>query len=197
MEPSVEIYQPARLYGRMGWAAVAGSLVCALCGLRAPLALIPAFLCVLTGAALFWLAARPPIRLEERQFSIGERAIAWREVREINSSRFVSPLILKIKLTNSRQKLLVYPGEPERINRLMIQLRKNSHLATFDGVAHRDYWTWSSLINRSNENATLEHPVRMLSAEEEEEIERLYQKLKTVGRLDSRGTDSSQSSDED
>jgi hypothetical protein len=36
----------------------------------------------------------------------------------------------------------------------------------------------------------------MLSAEEEDEIERLYQKLKTVGRLDSRG-DSSNASDED
>ncbi len=197
MEPSVEIYQPSRLYGRMGWAAVAGSLICVLCGLRAPLALIPAFLCVATAAALFWLAARPAIRLDETQFSIGERAIAWREVREINSSRFVSPLILKVKLTNSRQKVLVYPGEPESINKLMIQLRKNSHLATFDGVAHRDYWMWSSLINRSSENPTVEQPVRMLSAEEEEEIERLYQKLKSVGRLDSRGTDSSNTSHED
>jgi hypothetical protein len=150
-----------------------------------------------TAVALFWLAARPPIRLEETQFSIGERTIAWREVREINSSRFVSPLILSMKLTNSRHKLLIYPGEPERINSLLIQLRKKSHLATFDGVAHRDYWTWSSLINRSNENPAIEHPVRMLSTEEEEEIERLYQKLKTVGRLDSRGTDSSNTSPED
>jgi dsDNA-specific endonuclease/ATPase MutS2 len=197
MEPGVEIYQPSRLYGRMGWAAVAGSAVCVLCGLRAPLALIPASLCIATAVALFWLAARPPIRLEHSQFSIGERAIAWREVREINSSRFVSPLILNLKLTNARHKLLVYPGDPDRINSLLVQLRKNSHLATFDGVAHRDYWTWSTLINRTNEPPAVEHPVRMLSAEEEEEIERLYQKLKSVGRLDSRSTDSSNTSPED
>jgi hypothetical protein len=37
----------------------------------------------------------------------------------------------------------------------------------------------------------------MLNAEDEEEIERMYQKLKTVGRLDSRSTDSSETSDED
>ena len=38
MEPSVEIYQPSRLYARIGWAALAGSLICILCGFRAPLA---------------------------------------------------------------------------------------------------------------------------------------------------------------
>ena len=112
MEPNVETYQPSRLYARIGWAALAGSLVCVFCGFRAPLAFIPGCLCVATTVVLFWLAARPPIRMGETQFNIGERAIAWREVREINSSRFVSPLILKLKLTNSRQKVLVFPGEP-------------------------------------------------------------------------------------
>jgi hypothetical protein len=197
MEPSVEIFQPSRLYARVGWAALAGSAICVLCGFRAPLAFIPGFLCAITAAALFWLAARPPVRIGETQFNIGERAIAWREVREINSSRFVSPLILRIKLTNSRRKTLIYPGEPERIARLMFQLRKNSHLATFDGVAHRDYWTWTSLAGLGGQNATLDQPVRMLSQEDEDEVERMYQKLKTVGRLDSRSTDSSKTSHED
>lgn len=197
MEPSVEIFQPSRLYARIGWAALAGSAICVLCGFRAPLAFIPGFLCAITAAALFWLAARPTVRIGEGQFNIGERAIDWREVREINSSRFVSPLILRIKLTNSRRKTLIYPGEPERIARLMFQLRKNSHLATFDGVAHRDYWTWTSLAGLGGENPTLDQPVRMLSQEDEDEVERMYQKLKTVGRLDSRSTDPSKASHED
>lgn len=197
MEPTVEIFQPSRLYARVGWAALAGSAVCVLCGFRAPLAFIPGFLCALTAAALFWLAARPAIRVGETQFNIGERAVAWREVREVNSSRFVSPLMLSIKLTNSRRKMLIYPGEPERIARLMFQLRKNSHLATFDGVTYRDYWTWTTLAGSGAENPVLDQPVRMLSHEDEDEIERMYQKLKTVGRLDSRSTDSSKASHED
>lgn len=197
MEPTVEIFQPSRLYARVGWVALAGSAVCVLCGFRAPLAFIPGFLCAITAASLFWLAARPAVRIGETQFNIGERAIAWREVREINSSRFVSPLILKVKLTNSRQKLLIYPGDPERIARLMFQLRKNSHLASFDGVAYRDYWTWTSLAGLNGDNPALDQPVRMLSQDDEEEIERMYQKLKTVGRLDSRSTDSSKASHED
>jgi len=196
MEPSVEIYEPSRLYARVGWAALAGSAVCLLCGFRAPLAFIPGALCLLTSFALFWLASRPSIRVGETQFNIGDRAIAWQEVREINSSRFVSPLILKVKLTNSRHHSLIFPGEPERIARLMFQLRKNSLEATFDGVAHRDYWTWNNMAKLRGDGGVMDQPTRMLSQEDEEEIERLYQKLKTVGHLDSRTTDSKTSHEE-
>jgi hypothetical protein len=196
MESSVEVYQPSRLYARAGWIAVAGTAVCVLCGLRAPLAFIPGGLCAVTAAVLFWLKTRPVIRVGETQFNIGERAIAWREVREINSSRFVSPLVLFLKLTNSRRKLLIFPGEPTRIALLIAQLRKNAHLATFDGVAYRDFWTWASLTGLPGDTPVMEQPVRMLAQDEEDEIERMYQTLKTVGRLDSHA-DSSTSSHED
>lgn len=196
MEPSVEVYQPSRLYARAAWIAVAGTAVCALCGVRAPLAFIPGGLCGITALVLFWLSARPPVRVAESQFNIGDRAIAWREVREINSSRFVSPLVLSIKLTNGRRKVLIYPGEPERIAHLIAQLRKNAYLATFDGVAYRDFWTWASLQGLPGEPPVSDQPVRMLSQDEEDEIERMYQTLKTVGRLDSHA-DSSATPHED
>ena len=186
MESSAEIFVPARLYARVGWATLAASMLCILSGFRAPLAFIPAFAFAGGAAALFWLAARPPIRIGETQFNVGERAIAWREVREVNRSRFVSPLILRLKLTNSRQKILIYPGEPARVDRLLLELRRNSQLATFDGVTYRDYWTWSSLKEARGRHPHSDRPVRMFSSDDEAEIERLYQKLKTVGRLDSR-----------
>ncbi len=197
MDSSVETFLPSRLYARVGWAALAGSLVCVLCGFRAPLAFIPGLLCAITSAGLFWLAARPVIEINDEKFSIGDRAIAWREVREVNRSRFLSPLVIKLRLTNSRHRILIYPGEPDRIERLMFQLRKNSQLATFDGVAYRDYWTWLSLSGGQGDTSTLDHPVRMLSPDDEDEVERLYQKLKSVGRLDGRSTDSSDDSDKE
>ena len=184
MEPSVEVYRPSRLYARAGWIAVCGTVACVLCGLRAPLAFIPGGLCALTAGILFWLSTRPTIRVGESQFNIGERAIAWREVREINSSKFVSPLVLSLKLTNSRRKLLIFPGEPERVAHLIAQLRKSAYLATFDGVAYRDFWTWASLTGLPGDTPVMEQPVRMLAQDEEDEIERMYQTLKTVGRLD-------------
>lgn len=197
MDSSVETFLPSRLYARVGWAALAGSLVCVLCGFRAPLAFIPGVLCAMTSAGLFWLAARPAIHVSQEQFQIGDRVIAWREVREVNRSRFLSPLVIKLRLTNSRRKILIFPGEPDRIERLMFQLRKNSQLATFDGVAYRDYWTWLSLSAGQGDASTLDQPVRMLSSDDEEEVERLYQKLKSVGRLDGRASDSSEDSEND
>ncbi len=196
MEASVEIYHPSRVYARAAWIAVAGTAVCALCGLRAPFAFIPGGLCFLTALLLFWLAMRPVIRVGENQFNIGERAIAWREVREINSSRFVSPLVLRLKLTNGRRKLLVFPGDHGRIATLIAQLRKNAYLASFDGVAYRDFWTWASLTGLPGDAPVSEQPVRMLTRDEEDEIERMYQTLKTAGRLDSHA-DSSTTSHED
>ncbi len=190
MEPCVEIFQPSRLYVRAGWVALAGSLVCILCGFRAPLAFIPGSLCAATGAALFWLGARPTIYVGETQLNIGSRAIAWQELRQINSSRFISPLVLSLRLTNSRKKLLIFPGEPERIDRLLRQLKKRSYLASFDGVAYRDYCTWTSMTALHGDNGAGDQPAKMLSKEDEDEIVRMYQKLKTVGRLDSRKTES-------
>jgi len=196
MEPNVETFLPSRQYARVGWAAFAGSLVCVVCGFGAPLAFIPALLCASTAAAIFWLAARPPIRLGETQFNIGERCIAWREVREVNRSRFnsagfVSPLVLHLKLTNARYKFLIYPGEPERVERILKVLRRNSLAATFDGVPYRDFWMWNDPAGEDERPAlppAAAPPVHLFSREDEEEIERLYQKLKAVGRLDSRGS---------
>ncbi|MFL6415378.1 MAG: hypothetical protein ACJ74Y_06880 [Bryobacteraceae bacterium] len=197
MEPSVEIYQPSPAYSRLGWASLAGSAVCVICGLRAPLAFIPGALCALTSVALFWLAHRPPIRIGTTQFNIGERAIAWQEVREINNSRFLSPLILKLKLTNSRRKALIFPGEPERIAKLLDSLRRHSALATFNGIAYRDYWTWNEVKELSGDASRDETPVRMVSAQDEEEIERMFQKLRNCRDLDSHDADQSRASHED
>jgi len=199
MEPNVETFLPSRQYARVGWAALAGSLVCVMCGFGAPLAFIPALLCATTAAAIFWLAARPPIRVGETQFNVGERSIAWREVRAVNRSRFnnsgfVSPLILHLKLTNARYKFLIYPGDPDRVERLLQVLRKNSQMASFDGVPYRDFWMWNEPVGEDERPALpspAAPPVHLFSREDEDEIERLYQKLKTVGRLDSRSSNDS------
>jgi hypothetical protein len=186
MEPSAEVYAPSRLYARAGWFGLAGAAVCVICGLRAPFAFIPAFFCCVTSACLFLLAARPQIIVEESQILLGERTIAWREIREVNSTHLVSPLVLRLKLTNGRRRLLIFPGDPEKISKLLYQIRHSSTLATFDGVSYKDYWTWSSMgVLRGNHPAA-DQPVRMISQEDEEEIERLYRQLKSVGRLDSR-----------
>jgi hypothetical protein len=186
MEPTAEVYAPSRLYARAGWFGLAGAAVCVVCGLRAPFAFIPGFLCCVTSACLFLLASRPHIVVGDAQMLLGNRAIAWREIREVNTTRLVSPLVLRLKLTNNRKKLLVFPGEPERISKLLYQIRRSSTLASFDSVSYKDYWTWSSMGVLKGNHPAADQPVRMISQEDEEEIERLYKQLKSVGHLDSR-----------
>jgi hypothetical protein len=205
MEPCVETFIPSRWYTRAGWFTLAGSAALASFGFRSPILLILSTACLGAALVLLWLSSRPAIQVGETQFNIGDRAIAWREVKEVNRIRILSPLILRLKLTNSRRKLLIYPGEFSRVEQLVHLLRKNSHLATFDGVAYRDYWTWSSMTGLHGSNlqgpkqigpaqsgqkllpkSSLDQPVRMLTQEEEDEIERMYQKLKAVGSLDFR-----------
>jgi len=206
MEPCVETFLPSRWYTRAGWLTLAGAAGVASFGLRSPVFLILGGASAIFACLLLWLSSRPPIQVGETQFNIGERAIAWREVKEVNRIRLLSPLILRIKLTNSRRRTLIYPGELSRVEQLVHLLRKNSHLATFDGVAYRDYWTWSSMTGlhgakqlgpaqsaqkllpkaSTPRSSHMDQPVRMLTQEEEDEIERMYQKLKAVGSLDFR-----------
>jgi hypothetical protein len=196
MLPGVEIYQPSRFFFRAGWAALAGTAVCVLCALRAPFAYIPAILCALTAAISFWLFKRPAIRVSGSQLGIGERAIAWRELREINGI-WGSPLFLRLKLTNQRKRVLLFPGTPEQIARLSYLLRKHSYLASFDGVNYRDYWTWFSVVGSQGDHAGKETPMRMVSREDEQDVERLYQKLRTMRREDAHSSDDSTTRRED
>ena len=92
--------------------------------------------------------------------------------------------------------MLIFPGKPERIIQLITHIRNRSFLATFDGIPYRDYHVWSNLSDSEAEQLGLDHPVPMISSEEEQEIERLYQKLKSVGHLDAARNEDSKSSHE-
>lgn len=189
MEQSAEVFEPSRLCLRIGWAVLACCLLCGLAGWQYPIAFLPSGLFAIAAGSLFWMGSRPEVRVLPTQFNVGERAISWREVREINTT-LARPLVARINLTNCRHKLLVFPAASERAAQLMYQLRRHSYLATFDGVAYRDFWTWSTLHEKLRDRPVLQQPVRMLSAEDEDEVERLFQKLKTVGRLDAHVDDS-------
>jgi hypothetical protein len=196
MEPNSEIFKPWRMYSHAAWAALVGFIVSVGCGVFARLALIPAILLALTGIALFWLATRPVVLISVARFNIGRRAIAWQEICAIHQF-WASPLILRLELTNRRRKLLVYPGEPRRGAELALQLRERAFHATFDGIPFRDYQLWSRLSEKEANELGLQEPVKMVSAEEELEIERLYQTLKVSGKLDAASKDRSAGTGQD
>jgi hypothetical protein len=188
-------YQPARYYFWFGIHAVVLALASAwYAWYRAPesvaatvLALLPCALFVLTAAALFFMALRPAIEIREAHLKIGRRVIPWMDIRRVDRTGWISPLILGITLFDDSRLIVIYPGDLDSCNALLRQCRRLSRDALIDGVPYRQYW--GEVLTDSAEKPPVMPPrYRILLPEDEAEVERLYQRLKTVGNLDQKNS---------
>lgn len=77
---------------------------------------------------------------------------------------------------------LIYPGDLDSSNSLLRHIRRNACQALLDGVPYRQFW---GIDEPADERKNLTSPqYRLLRPEDEAEVERLYQRLKSVGRFD-------------
>ncbi|MCI0363853.1 MAG: hypothetical protein L0219_08230, partial [Phycisphaerales bacterium] len=82
---------------------------------------------------------------------------------------------------------LLYPGDPDSCNRLLRHLRRFSRDALIDGIPYRQYW--GEVLAPGGQRKQGQPPrYRILLPEDEAEVERLYQRLKTVGNLDQKNS---------
>ena len=184
-------YQPARYYFWFGIQAVVLALAAAwYAWYRAPesvagmvLALLPCALFVLTAGALFFMALRPAIEIREGHVKIGRRVIPWMDIRRVDRTGWISPLILGITFFDDSRLLVIYPGDLDSCNALLRQFRRLSRDALIDGIPYRQYWG-EVLTDSAEKPAAMPPRYRILRPEDEAEVERLYQRLKTVGNLD-------------
>jgi hypothetical protein len=182
-------YLPARHYL---WFAVA-SVACAGFSIWRgidswTLALIPGALFLLMAAGLLVMSFRPAIEIHEGYMSIGKRIIPWMDIRRLDRTGWISPLIVRVTLFDDSRFLLVYPGDLDSCNSLLRHLRRLSRDALIDGVPYRQYWG-EVLANGGERKQPAAPRYRVLRPEDEAEIERLYQRLKTVGNLDQKNAD--------
>jgi hypothetical protein len=151
-------YRPARQYLPASLVAAALALFSAWCGLQWPLAFLPAGVFVLFAVTLYHLGTRPVIEVGESYLGIGHETIRWGEVARIDSTVWTSP-----------------------------QVRRLAREAVIDGVPYRQYW--GEVVPFRADPQKLAVPrYRMMRPEDEQEIERLYQRLKAVGNLDPRSS---------
>jgi hypothetical protein len=147
---------------------------------------IAAGLFLLTAACLLAAALRPAIEIHETHLVIGRRLILWGDIRRVDQTVWNVPLAVYLTLADQRRELLLYPGDPDTCAGLLRQLRRFSREALIDGIPHRQFW---------GESATAEPkqlpPARypLLRPEDEEEVERMFHRLKSVGRIDQRNSD--------
>jgi len=179
-------YLPAQHYRWLGIGALALAGFMTWWGTQFHAAWFPAGLFVLCASVLFVLAFRPPIEIHEGYVSIGNRIIPWMDIRRLDRTGWISPLIVRITLFDDSRLMLIYPGDLDSCNSLLRHLRRLSRDALIDGIPYRQYWG-EVLAPGERKQAALPR-YRILRPEDEAEVERLYQRLKTVGNLDQKNS---------
>jgi len=158
-------------------------------GWHKPVTLIPAALLTLCGILLFLLAFRPAVELHEGYVSLGRRIIPWMDIRRVDHTvRWTTPLIVRLTLFDDSRVVLVYSGDPDSCNSLLRNLRRLSRDALIDGKPYRQYWGEMMAPPSERKQPTPPPRYRILRPEDEAEVERLYQRLKTVGNLDQKSS---------
>lgn len=203
MNRPVACYRPSRRYALFALLAIGGTLFSIWTAMRWPATWTAAALFGATAVVLIALLCRRSIEIHETHLQIGRRVIFWNEIRRLDQTGWLAPLAVHLTLSGGRRLLLLYAGDVESSASLLRYLRRYSRNALLDGIPYRQAWgdrdtsEGGRTGNRSTGPAvTVEPQPRrqetrrpLLRPEEEEEIERMFQRLKSVGRLDQRGSD--------
>jgi hypothetical protein len=147
---------------------------------------IAAALFAIPAVALFLLAFRPSIEIHESHLKMGRRQIPWTEVRRLDQSGWNVPLVVYLTLSEERRVLLIHPGDSDSSASLLRHLRRHSREALLDGVPYRQFWGEPPPAAPA-QIAPPRYP--LLRQEDEEEVERMFQRLKSVGHLERRDAD--------
>jgi len=176
-------YLPARHYLTFGVVALGLATFSGWLGVQFAAAFIPAVLFLASAALLLGLAIRPPVEVQEGYLVIGKRIIPWMDVRKLDRTGWLSPLVVRITLYDDETVHLIYPGDLDSCKTLLRSLRRMCRDALIDGIPYRQYW--GEVLTQSGERKSLPaHRYRLLLPEDELEVERLYQRLKSVGHID-------------
>lgn len=182
-------YTPSRNYLTAGVVAFVLALVSGWFALRWTPSVVPTFLFLFTSSVLIFLAARPPIEVHPHHLRVGDRSIEWSDIRAVDRTGWISPLVVFLTVAANRRMVLIYPGDLESSKSLLRHLRRCAHEASIDGIPYREFWGESANVQESAQKAMASPSYPLLLPEDEAEVERLYQRLKAVGRLDPKSAD--------
>ena len=176
-------YQVPHRYLYAGFAALALTGIFFWVSLAWPLAFIPTALFLVSAAVTLYLALRPAIEIYDSHLKIGDAVIPWKHIRRLDRSSNL-PLMVRLTLSDKTRLLLVYPSDSQSSSSLLRQLRRHAREALIDGVPHRQFW--GEPANAAAARRTIQQAPRypMLLPNDEAEVERMFQRLKSVGHLD-------------
>lgn len=145
-------------------------------------ALLPGLLFLASAALLLTLALQPIIEIHESHLQIGGRGLLWNEIRRIDQTGWAAPLVAYLTLADGSRVRLLYPGDMETGNQLLGAVQQRSTQALINGVPYRQIFGEPAAPPPTPPMAAPR--VRLLTPEDEAEVERLYRELKRAGRFD-------------
>jgi hypothetical protein len=188
----VSRYDSPRDYLWTGVVALAFTAFSAWVGLAWHWAWIAAGLLLLGAVVALTLGLLPDIEVYESHLRVEgrfrgrARRIPWPEVARVDKL-FGFPLTVRLTFMNRETVVLMYAGdEPGRAS-LLRNLRRYPREALIEGAPWRTFWgePQRSASNRRTEPRKSPPPrYPVLLPGDEAEVERMFQQLKTVGRLD-------------
>jgi hypothetical protein len=185
-------FTPSRVYISLTLFAVCGAVFSAWNALRWTPSWIAAGLFAISALLMIAVTLRPVVEIHETHLAIGRMQIPWRDIRRIDQTGWNTPLAVMLTLRSQQRIMLLYPGDLDSSSSLLRHLRRFSREALLDGIPYREYWGEHTVPEVSSEkDAEAAAPARypVLRAEDEEEVERLFQRLKSVGHLESKNSD--------
>ena len=172
-------YTASRRYVFLAFATLVAALLTTSIALRWPQAWGAVALFTMTAIGVSLLAFRPSIEIHETHLAVGRRAIPWKEIRRIDHTGWTAPLAVYVTLADETRLLIVHAGDLDSSSGLLRHLRRFSREALLDGIPYRQFW------GEAPESKQLPPPrYPLLRPEDEDEVERMFQRLKSVGRLD-------------
>ncbi len=185
-------FTPSRVYISLTLFAVCGAVFSAWNALRWTPSWIAAGLFAISALLMIAVTLRPVVEIHETHLAIGRVQIPWREIRRIDQTGWNTPLAVMLTLRSQQRIMLLYPGDLDSSSSLLRHLRRFSREALLDGIPYREYWGEHATAEAAPEkDADAAAPARypLLNSEDEEEVERLFQRLKSVGHLESKNSD--------
>lgn len=174
-------FSPARIYLNTAAVTLGLAVFSAWLATKLWFALLAAPLFLAGGAAVLFLATRPAIEVSEAGLSIGGNRIPWGDIRRVDQTGWISPMVIELTLVTQKKIRLIYPGERVNSNRLLRMIQQNSSMALINGVP------WRQIFGPPPETEKPQRPgprYKLLTEDDEAEVERLYQQLRTAGRFD-------------
>ena len=191
MTRPVASYSPSRRYLVFAAVAILGALISAWAGTFwgadgwRYISFAAAVAFVLTAGLITAIVLRPVVEIFENHLVIGRREIPWKAIRTVDQTSWVSPLTLRLGLEGEESLLLAYFGDSESSAGLLRHVRRYARHALLDGVPYRQFWGETTAPRRE----PVPSRFRLVSPEDEREVEQMFQRLKSVGRIDKHASD--------